>query len=184
MTWFILLILSIIIDILGILLCPILPLFSSKDGWLPKWLWWFQTPDFSLDGDGGWQKEHMQWRFNFPPAIATYIGRVGWLFRNHGYSFSWGVLGAPVDETTQFYVDGEINIKNRTNGIEGSFTIETETGYWQWKYIKRIGSSDMCVMLSFGWLLDAYVKNEELYKTQPKALFLFSPRISAFYPKQ
>ena len=34
------------------LVSPALPAFASEDGWLPKWLWWFQTPDNSIDGDG------------------------------------------------------------------------------------------------------------------------------------
>lgn len=35
-----------------------------------------------------------------------------------------------------------------------------------------------CWMFNFGWLLDAYIGRPELAKTQPRALFLFSPRIA------
>lgn len=38
----------------------VLPFFANKEGWLPRWLWWFQTPDNSLNGDQGWQTQHWQ----------------------------------------------------------------------------------------------------------------------------
>ena len=49
---------SIPLTVLALILAPVLPLFANSDGWLPKWLWWFQTPDNSLDGDQGWITEH------------------------------------------------------------------------------------------------------------------------------
>lgn len=38
------------------IISPVLPLFASSDGWLPRWLWWFQTPDNSIDGDHSFNK--------------------------------------------------------------------------------------------------------------------------------
>lgn len=66
-------------------------------GWyLPDWLSWFQTPDNDIDGDQGWREEHWQWRFRLPAVLATYVGRVGWLWRNPGYGFGWEWVDAPV----------------------------------------------------------------------------------------
>ena len=45
--------------LLGMLLAPILPLFATHEAKLPKWLSWFDTYDNTLDGDEGWQKEHL-----------------------------------------------------------------------------------------------------------------------------
>jgi hypothetical protein len=35
-----------------------------------------------------------------------------------------------------------------------------------------------CWMFNFGWLLDAYIGNPQLVTRQPRALFMFSPRIA------
>ena len=42
---------SLAFDVFGRLLAPIVVLFTDNDGWLPSWLWWWQTPDNSIDGD-------------------------------------------------------------------------------------------------------------------------------------
>ena len=44
---------NLIVAFIAVILSPILPLFASEDGWLPTWLWWFQTPDAPIDGDSG-----------------------------------------------------------------------------------------------------------------------------------
>ena len=37
--------LSLFMAVLGRVLAPVLPFFVQDDGYLPRWLWWFQTPD-------------------------------------------------------------------------------------------------------------------------------------------
>lgn len=91
MRWFFFVPANLVMLLLAYILAPILPIFS-KDGWLPRWLWWFQTPDFSLDGDGGWQDEHWQFRKKLSPTLSRYVGQVGWLWRNPAYGFDWTVL--------------------------------------------------------------------------------------------
>ena len=39
--------------IVGRIVAPVLPFFVQADGYLPRWLWWFQTPDNTCDGDAG-----------------------------------------------------------------------------------------------------------------------------------
>lgn len=80
------------------LVTPLFPLFAvSRQGplnnnnssglgpRLPKWLYWFDTPDNSLLGDSKWQVQHS----------GTYWNQVCWLYRNSLYGFKWTVLSLP-----------------------------------------------------------------------------------------
>lgn len=49
--WALLAPVSLFMAVFARLLCPILPLFADDKGYLPDWLWWFQTPFDTLDGD-------------------------------------------------------------------------------------------------------------------------------------
>ena len=51
--WILLIPLSFAMMLVGWSLAPILPLFADETGYLPRWLWWFQTPDNPIDGDRG-----------------------------------------------------------------------------------------------------------------------------------
>ena len=42
------------VNLIAFVLAPAMPLLA-KDGRLPYWLSWFQTPDASINGDSGWQ---------------------------------------------------------------------------------------------------------------------------------
>lgn len=69
--WAALIVPSLFMAVFARLLCPVLPLFASEDGWLPSWLWWFQTPFDCLDGDDG----HLE-RWPGTDAWSTYKRRV------------------------------------------------------------------------------------------------------------
>ena len=111
--WKLLVLVDCLAAIFGRLLAPFVVPFANVKGWLPSWLSWFQTPDNSLDGDGGWVKEHWQWRYKFSSKLSTYIGRVGWLWRNNMYGFSINVLGAKVLTTDAIVVTGDILTSDR-----------------------------------------------------------------------
>lgn len=84
------------LDILSTLGCYLLAPFVvpfASDGRLPTWFRWMETHDNPLDGDAGWQNEHWQWRKRLPEPLRTYLGRVGWLWRNPAYRFAHEVLG-------------------------------------------------------------------------------------------
>lgn len=166
-------------DIVAVLLAPFLPVFA-RDAWLPPWLSWFQTPDYSLAGDGGWQNEHWQWRKSLPGALCTYFGYLGWLLRNRAYGFKWSVLAAPVVQSALRH-EGDLSIKNRNHAKAGKLWVRMGD-YWQYKQVWQIPGQTLCLMLNFGWQLDNYITDPGLYLTCPKALFMFSPRISAFHP--
>jgi hypothetical protein len=168
-------------NIVAMLLAPVLPAFASmQDGWsdnshcraveprLPRWLSWFMTLDNSLWGDAGWQTIHC-------PAYKSYFGMVKWLWRNHGYGFSWTVLAAPVGDVAGATAEGDLNIDSN-NGKFGSFKIVLGP-YWQRKWVKRIGGTGYLVSLNVGWLLDTYIKNPATIIDQPKAPFICSPRL-------
>lgn len=107
--WLLLIFPSLFIAVFARLLCPILPLFASEDGWLPSWLWWFQTPFDSLDGDSG------SWERNpGTDAWSTYVRRVCWLWRNSGYGFDMRVCGVKVNPDTDTIVSMRVI---RTSGI-------------------------------------------------------------------
>lgn len=174
------LIFSLIFDVLSLILAPILPLFarnlpgktnnnnsSGVEPRLPNWLSWFMTPDNSLWGDSGWQSRN--------PGYKGYLYQVGWLIRNHAYGFKWEVLSCPVDMDILFW-DGNLDLTRNDGGVFGDLWV-IMGDYWQYKIIKKIPFTTWAIMLNFGWLLDSYCKTKDLVKTQPKALFLFSPRI-------
>ena len=180
-------VLSLIMSALAYILAPILPFFASiKDGplyngtefgpgpRLPRWLGWFMTPDNSLDGDHGWQTEHWQWRFKFSPAIAAYIGQVGWLWRNPAYAFAITYI----DGSTKPDYTGDKLIQDNDNARAGYLLVKAGK-LFQFVWIKRIGSTNRCIYVNIGWNIRALLHNVNLTKNY-RATFVFSPRISGF----
>lgn len=123
--------LHITLTALSYILVPFLVLFQ-KDGWLPKWCWYFQTWDNSLDGDTGWQIEHRPFLsepYETLSGFKKYICRVLWLYRNPVYGFEKTILAASEGDITQygvypnvlyvsskgyFFYNGEVNINTST----------------------------------------------------------------------
>lgn len=133
MSWFILAPFSLLFTLFAMIAAPVLPLFANANGWLPRWLWWFQTPDNSLDGDGGWKHEHWQWRYKLPGQIATYIGRVGWLWRNPAYGLD-DALSIPRGDVLILW--GSKLIAGEWEPY-GWYILITTTGwqlYWTWTW--------------------------------------------------
>lgn len=78
----------------------------AKDGHLPRWLAYFDTPDNSLDGDKGFRTKHAPFKGD-QTGLKRYINRVFWLHRNCAYGFRWSVLAfkASPDAVLTFYGD-------------------------------------------------------------------------------
>ena len=143
---------SFFMAILGRILAPILPLFADCEGWLPDWLWWFQTPDNPLDGDAGHWERHPgtdKW--------STYKRRVAWCWRNVAYGFDISVLGVEVRSTDDLFFEGDrdVGAKPPRSG-------------WQWKRVERDGKTiafqlygvqqyrfwpQRCLRVNLGWKL-------------------------------
>lgn len=147
---------------------------AYKDwGWyLPKWLNWFQTPDNSLDGDYGWQHEHWQWRFKLPAALCTYVGRVGWLWRNPGYGVGVVYFDSAVPVTATYSGNPSVN---DSPGVEGWCLVHAG-GLFQLVWVKRI-SITKCVYCNFGWNIKGLINDP---RNKYTATFAFSPRISTW----
>ncbi len=136
-------------------LAPIVALFADKDGWLPKWLWWFQTWDNSLDGDNGWRTEHAQWRFKFSPRVARWIGRTLWMYRNAMYGFAVDVVGAHTEPGDVLKVDGDLLTSDRpihSGSVMRRVYRNGELKYWQ-IYIVIRWSKTRCIRILMGWKL-------------------------------
>ena len=149
MRWFILLPFSQLFLILAVLVTPILPLFASKEGWLPRWLWWFQTPDEPLDGDNGFKTEHA-WFKGEQTGLKQYWNRCHWLWRNPAYGWDWIVLAYKPELTDELTIKG-------TRGIGGHLTENgwyfARKGYaWQ-LYVTHHWNDTHCTKLNFGWKL-------------------------------
>lgn len=173
MRWLAYLCVSLPVNALAILLAPILPLFADKAGWLPAWLWWFETPDNSLDGDHGWKTEHLV-------GWPRYVKRVMWLWRNPAYAFEIDVLGARFNLDDPVLWMGDPWIRNRAHARAGSLLV-TIGDYWCWKRIEHL-FGDRCLMMEFGWKLQPYAQDFGNCALMPRAQFVCSVRLTSFYP--
>lgn len=145
---------SLIFAVVGRLLAPILALFCDKEGWLPSWLSWFQTPDNSCDGDEGHRE-----RWPLDGIFWTYARRVAWLLRNVSYGFDIQVLGVEIKETDTINVSGNPNIGDMS-GISGKcfwLALRDEKPIaFQWMYVKHyklFWKWPKCVRIGLGWKL-------------------------------
>ncbi|QZA80226.1 DUF7338 family protein [Deefgea piscis] len=92
MMWPFLAVMDVLFTVLAMLLAPVIALFVRRDGYLPRWLWWFQTPDSRMDGcngDAGFCASH----------TASWWTYVLWQWRNPAAGFSFW-LGQTFDRPT------------------------------------------------------------------------------------
>lgn len=180
--------LSLILTAFAMLIAPILPLFvEQSDGpldnatdygigpRLPNWMSWLMTPDNSLDGDYGWQHEHWQWRWKLPSKLSTYVGYVGWLWRNPAYSYGMKY----VDGRGTPEVAGDPTIGDNNTAREGKLLVKTAS-LFQYVYVKRIFNTSKCIYVNIGWNIRALVDPNNR-KEEYRATFVFSPRVSGFF---
>jgi hypothetical protein len=169
---------SLLLTLVAILLAPVMPIFTvQKEGWLdnhstwgvgprlPDWLFWFMTPDNSLDGDATFE------RLN-PPS---YWSKVKWLWRNPAYSFALRYLNNP------YYtkVRGDKTIRDNDNAKAGWCLVHAN-GLFQFVLITPIGFS-RCIYVNLGWNIRALVDDNIPVKPDVyQATYVFSPRISGF----
>jgi hypothetical protein len=161
-------ILMIIVWALSYLLGPVLPLFA-RDTYgpsdnnttllvgprLPSWLSWFQTPDNNLTGDFGWKVEHWQWRYALPEWLATYVGMVGWIWRNPACGV--GNIKVTMSSIMQAKVYGNLFIAD--SPFNPGFTLITSSEFFQFRIIKKIPFISYAFSCNFGWNVTGYVKD-------------------------
>jgi len=154
---------SLAADFLNYFLAPIAVLFASDDGWLPRWLSYLQTPDNSLDGDGGWQREHRPFLVE-SNKFYRYLNRTRWLYRNSMYGFAIDVLGTKTQAGDYLQITGSTAVSNRPLH-EGLVVRKLIRGgkpiYFQWYYVKA-WSETRCIRINLGWKLWGFRENESV----------------------
>jgi len=172
--WFLLLIVNLLTNLVNYPLAPIVVLFANKDGWLPKWLWWFQMNDNSLDGDSGWRIENMPYR----PENNHYqrwINRFHWLWRNKLYGFSRSCLSITYNPTTDIIIIyGDNRVGNGPEGKSGWCYKKLIRGKniigFKFYYIRQYKNwPNKCIRILIGWKLP------NIGETDNAATFGFSP---------
>lgn len=170
--WFGLMVIDVLTVILNIFAAPFVALFGNEAGYLPRWLWWFQTPDNPLDGDEGWQTKHWQWRFKLPALLRVYAGRLGWLWRNSMYGFAIDVLGAHTLGTDLMVIYGDPLISNRPIRSGWCYRVlyrDDKPLYWQFYFVWQ-WSETRCVRINIGWKLWSFRTGQAV-----NCQFVFSP---------
>lgn len=175
--WLVFCIPDLLMQVIGKLLSPILPLFvrternekgeidwktdgSARIANLPKWLMWFQTDDHDCDGDRGSWERHGGFKW-----YQIYIRRTAWFFRNTGYTFCINVLGIPVYPSDCLEVRGNPDASD-TNGISGfcyrRVYRDDKLIAFQYYYIKWYENKlwKACIRLGVGWKLWGNWHNE------------------------
>lgn len=180
--WFLLLIVNLFAQYaINFPLAPVIVLFADDAGWLPNWLYWFQTPDNPLDGDPGWKTENRPY-LNEANKYQRWVNRFHWLWRNSVYGFSEQVLGVPYWVLCDtLWVDGDPNVSNGPPGKSGIvrryLTRDRENNRvpeiiaFQWYYIRQFKRwPDKCIRINIGWKLWSYTG-----VGTGSAQFVFSP---------
>lgn len=194
MMWFYLLPAWGVVNLIAYLGAPVLALFCvDQSGWcdnhtairveprLPMWLSWFQTPDNSLLGDAAWasmEPEHWAWRKRFSGRVQSYLGRLGWLWRNAAYGFERTVLRADLAQYSiaEVHARGDPWIKDKDNAVVG-YCFTSIGKYWNLVWIKRLWGR-RCFYCNLGWNLKTYAERPERLLTEPTAQYVVSPRFS------
>lgn len=144
---------SFVMAIVGRILAPFLPFFVQENGYLPTWLWWFQTPDNPCDGDRGHWK---RWPGTDP--WSTYKRRVAWFLRNVAYGFDETVCGIKTRPTDCLEIIGNEDASDK-NGISGLCKYylyrDGKLIGWQVYYIKhyKVWRITACIRINMGWKL-------------------------------
>jgi hypothetical protein len=170
--WVLFLILNQITNFLSLFLTPVVVLFASEDGWLPNWLWWFQTPDNPLDGDAGWKTGYRPITTE-DTKLKRYYNRVRWLYRNKLYGFSEAVLSIKYTNTQTLITTGN-HVSNGPLGESGTYIAKLYEGDkligFKYYYIRQYKHwPTKCIRILIGWKIN---ENPEPGKV---ASFGFSP---------
>lgn len=182
MTYFTLLPLWLLMELLGKILWPILPVFATDrlgptnndnehgiEPRLPTWLSWFDTPDNSLWGDDGWRTIHC------PKDWHTYKGMALWLLRNSSVGFSRTVLARTVHQENICW-SGNPHISADQN-IAGLFKADDGKGTWQYKRVFPLFGK--FIGLNFGWNIDPMVKDlSEVASCHHKVSFKIKEKVN------
>jgi len=178
--WFILLIINLVTNLLSLPLSPFVALFANEEGWLPRWLYYFQTQDNPIDGDEGFKTLYAP----FIPVKNRYQrwrNRTAWLWRNKLYYFSYKVLSVRYDPSKDVLINsGDDAVGNGVVGVAGSGRSGLSVAKlyrnnkliaFKYYYIRQYKNHpDKCIRILIGWKLAGYIDGKERVAT-----FGFSP---------
>lgn len=134
-----LVILGLVVTLLNVLLSPVLPFFI-RDGYLPRYLSWFQTHDAPAYGDEAYHNRELRgWQW-LPRPLFLYCAAAMWACRNAGYGYDHWVgvsvlLGYSYSEEGNTEANINRDATGLVTGVEGSYTRRLTTGgkdYFEW----------------------------------------------------
>lgn len=154
---------------------------------LPWYLSYCQTPDNSLLGDSAWcgmEAGHWPWRAKLAdwPHLQSYLGMLGWLWRNPAYGLELGPLGAKIKPYDQIEYLGNPQIKDGDQGVAG-YCLTFVGDYWGLVLICPLWSG-LCLHQELGWKLKTYAEEPARVATEPRAQYVVSVRFSKFTSQQ
>lgn len=180
--WTFLLIVNLITNLISLPLAPIVVLFANDKGWLPKYLYYFQTQDNPIDGDEGFKTLYAPY-IPVKNKYQRWRNRTAWLWRNKLYYFSYKVLSVRYNilENTFILINsGDNGVGNGVVGVEGSGKSGLSVAKlyrnnkliaFKYYYIRQYKSHpDKCIRILIGWKLPGYIDGNEKIAT-----FGFSP---------
>ena len=180
--WFILLIVNLVTNLLSLPLAPFVALFANDAGWLPKYLYYFQTQDNPIDGDEGFKTLYAPY-IPVKNKYQRWRNRTAWLWRNKLYYFSYKVLSVRYNTLKDTFIlinSGNDGVGNGVVGVSGSGKSGLSVAklykngkmiafkYYYIRQYKRY--PDKCIRILLGWKLPGYIENENIIAT-----FGFSP---------
>jgi hypothetical protein len=127
---------------------PLIAVFCKDDGYLPRWLCWFQTFDAPLDA--GWKDGYFmhsgESQDSAPLGFELWWLRVRWLWRNPAYGFCYWPLGIPYNPS-DWYI---YNIK-----VNGTVLEEFAARTYDGKYFCYTNSNGVKLGYKLWWALDS-----------------------------
>ena len=115
-------ILEIPIEISAFIVAPFLYFFVDKEtGHLPKWLSWYDEPNYGAWGDKGWKQSHFQ-----EPKNKTWWAVTRWYWRNRINGYQTKVTGIPLSEVKVTSIEVQGN-KFATINLGTSCLVRLET---------------------------------------------------------
>lgn len=180
--WAVLAVLSILIVPVAWILAPVLPVFASRDGWLPAWLIWFQTPDNALDGDEQYRTMHAPF-IGAESGWERYSNRVFWLWRNPAYGFDFIVLGCHLPAGCTVRWRGDPAVRNRPNGKAGyCYTVVSAPdgrAWWHLRVVFLLWPGE-CLDINLGWRLQTFAEDPGRLRAGVDTQYVFSLRPTPF----
>ncbi len=170
--------LTIPIDIAGFVIVPLALLLCSKeDEHLPHLFYWWDEPEFGINGDPPWRgPEHANGH------EREYVWRVRWLFRNRTGGWAFGVQGINSANISAVVYEGDPNTGNRP-GHSGDCYIKVLMNdgkeYECYYHVSQWGNSDKCVRGYFGHklmdVLHQHLGNKPFDDGYIPSVFSFNP---------